>query len=296
MPDNKLKILLVEDNDGDADLVQEYVDEVGQGTFLIKRGKTLAEGMAILASSYDPEVLLLDLNLPDSKGLNTLDAFCAKDVPGRSIPPIVVLTSLDDEDTATKALASCAQDYLVKQDISGKTLVRSIRNAVQRHGRAIVEEMLTDTMPDPADAIQVIRQVNRTGPGQFASATVKEDQAETNQMLTHQATALRAGEILFSQQEGRTHQIELKQERILADIDRINDKLKPLMRIAEGNGHGPLTSRLDALERILTAKEEHRKSETGFRKQIILGIIMLVLGGVGSLVVSLITQAIRAKS
>ena len=295
MPDSQLRILLVEDNDGDADLVQEYVDEVGQGAFVIRRGKTLAEGQAVLTSGYDPEVILLDLNLPDSKGLGTLDAFCALGIPGHRMPPIVVLTSLDDEDTVAKALAGCAQDYLVKQDISSKALVRAIRNAVQRQGKQAVEELAAEPSPDPAEAIQVIHRVNRTGPGALGDRP-PEGGTAVDMLIEHQATALRAGEVLFGQQESRVRQLEIRQERIAADLDRANDKIEPLLKIAQGNGHGPLASRLDSLERALGRREEQQRTEYGFRRQVILGIVMLVLGGLGSLFVSLVVRGSGPRS
>ncbi len=121
------KILLVEDNSGDAYLLQRLLVNVERKKFEFACVERLSAAINCLENN-NFDVILLDLALPDSLGLDTLRQICA------SAPeiPIIVLTGLDDEDTAIEALREGAQDYLVKGEISEVLLVRAIRYAVER--------------------------------------------------------------------------------------------------------------------------------------------------------------------
>ena len=68
---------------------------------------------------------MLDLSLPDAHGLETLHRFL--DTPSKIVPPVLVMTGLDDEDIATEAVQAGAQDYLVKGAFEPTTLIRSLR-------------------------------------------------------------------------------------------------------------------------------------------------------------------------
>jgi len=125
-------ILLVEDNPGDARLVEHYLDNPSVRTFLGETALTHVESMAAAeeqlgSTSYD--VVLLDLGLPESEGLETLHRMEALDVT----VPVIVLTGLDDTDVAVEAIQSGAQDFLPKGDLDGDRLARSLRYAVERH-------------------------------------------------------------------------------------------------------------------------------------------------------------------
>ena len=124
-----MRVLLVEDNPGDARLLRESLSEAGEGAFELTHAGRLSEGLEHLSSS-EFDVVLLDLSLPDSQGLKTVAAAQA------SAPrvAIVVLTGLADDVLATAALREGAQDYLVKGQTDPELLVRSIRYAVQRKG------------------------------------------------------------------------------------------------------------------------------------------------------------------
>lgn len=125
--DTKLKILLVEDNPGDVRLLREALAEAGTAQFELTHLERL--GDALKAIGEEPfDVALLDLSLPDSQGLETFLTFHA------SAPqvPTVVMTGLDDEAFAVKALRAGAQDYLVKGQVDGKTLARVMRHSMVR--------------------------------------------------------------------------------------------------------------------------------------------------------------------
>lgn len=124
-----LHILLIEDNLGDARLVQEHlVDAPGKPPFTLDHAPSLAAAFNRLGEGTQPDVALLDLSLPDSHGPETL----ARLLETAPALPIIVLTGFDDEGSAVNAVREGAQDYLVKGRIDGNALFQSIRYAVER--------------------------------------------------------------------------------------------------------------------------------------------------------------------
>lgn len=130
--------LLIEDNPGDARLIETLLaaaPALGLDVRL-RHARTLAAGLEHLrTSSFD--VILLDLGLPESAGLETVQRMFAH-VP--RVPALVVLSGLADEDVAVQALRTGVQDYLVKGQVDTAQLVRAIRYAIGRHQ---AEEALT---------------------------------------------------------------------------------------------------------------------------------------------------------
>ncbi|HZK61528.1 MAG TPA: response regulator [Anaerovoracaceae bacterium] len=131
MNSNILKILLVEDNLGDARLIEEMLKESGI-RFTLDCAGSLSAGIGLI-SSNDLDVILLDLGLPDSKGLDTLFKL-QKNKPHATAAAaaIIVLTGLADDATGLEAVKSGAQDYLIKGQINGILLGRSINYAMER--------------------------------------------------------------------------------------------------------------------------------------------------------------------
>ncbi|MEX5632952.1 PP2C family protein-serine/threonine phosphatase [Parafrankia sp. FMc2] len=117
-------LLLVEDDDADAYLVSELLDEVSAPVDLT-RVRTVAE--AVLQARH-ASCILLDLGLPDSAGLSALRRLLSIDGGA----PVVVLTGLVDEYRGAEAVAAGAQDYLVKGQVDGRDLVRAVRYAIER--------------------------------------------------------------------------------------------------------------------------------------------------------------------
>ena len=126
MSDNP-KVLLVEDNLGDVRLMREMLAEVRGAPFELECTEQLSTGLERLTAG-DIEVVLLDLSLPDSWGLDTF----AKVQAQAPTVPIIVLTVLDDESLAIKAVREGAQDYLVKGQVDGNSLGRAMCYAIER--------------------------------------------------------------------------------------------------------------------------------------------------------------------
>jgi serine phosphatase RsbU (regulator of sigma subunit) len=116
--------LLVEDDDGDALLVEELLLEVGAAV-TVQRARSLSQAKVLLA---DAACVLLDLGLPDSQGLNGLRQLLQADPEAA----VVVLTGEADEYLGERAVRAGAQDYLVKGEVAGHMLDRVIRYAVER--------------------------------------------------------------------------------------------------------------------------------------------------------------------
>jgi len=145
MSGSPMRILLVEDNPGDARLIREYLRDVGEGSHTLAHVSTLREAEAHLRGGEPSDVVLLDLSLPDSEGMETV----RRVVAAAPETAIVVLTGAADERLPVEALRAGAQDYLAKGVASGHVLSRVIRYATERvHGeqmRRITERALRES-------------------------------------------------------------------------------------------------------------------------------------------------------
>jgi signal transduction histidine kinase/DNA-binding response OmpR family regulator len=122
-----IKVLLVEDNRGDARLLREALAESAGVRFELAHVERLAEALRRLNEEAFA-IVLLDLSLPDARGLETVLKVSAH----VSHLPIVVLTGTENDELAAEALRKGAQDYLVKGKVDGNLLARSIRYAIER--------------------------------------------------------------------------------------------------------------------------------------------------------------------
>ncbi|MHC3438433.1 bacterio-opsin activator domain-containing protein [Natrialbaceae archaeon A-gly3] len=140
--------LLIEDNPGDARLIQEMLKGSGEldhrvgpgstdgdGDLAVKRETRLEDGLSHLESE-PVDVVLLDLNLPDSEGLDSL----RQTLETVEWTPVVVLTGLTDRDVGVRAIEEGAQDYLVKGEVTDELLTRSIHHAIERNRQELERE------------------------------------------------------------------------------------------------------------------------------------------------------------
>ena len=178
-----MRVLLVEDNDDDALLIRESLSET---TLEIDRAERLSTALTQLArENFD--AVLLDLSLPDAWGLDTIRRLRHE----VASVPIVVLTGLNDEEIAMRAVEEGAQDYLFKGQTDGHLLARSLRYAIQRHRaeetlkernrellilqrisetilgsldlKAVLEKILEETMVSDSFDLGNIRLLDRSG-------------------------------------------------------------------------------------------------------------------------------------
>lgn len=146
--DTNISVLFIEDSPSDALLVQEAFAAVPSAPFTVTHTTRLSAGIQHLHQGLFAAVLL-DLGLPDSQGLGTLTTL------RRQVPetPVVVLTSLTDETLAMQAVQAGAQDYLLKGEITGPLLGRTLRYAIERKRVAVMQARLAAIVDNSADAI-----------------------------------------------------------------------------------------------------------------------------------------------
>ena len=123
----QIKYLLVEDNEGDAFLLREKLEHSNRIKLNLTHVKRLASAIECLKQEFF-EIILLDLSLPDSQGLETFLTI-KKIVPNL---PIILLTGLKNESLALEAVRRGAQDYLIKEQATTDILIRSINYAIER--------------------------------------------------------------------------------------------------------------------------------------------------------------------
>src|SRR5258707_3378479 len=131
MDASPIRVLLIEDNPADAELIQETLSEPGRVAFSLETAGQLGTGLERLAAG-GIDVVLLDLSLPESWGLSTL----ARVQASAPSVPVVVLSGLADETLAIQAVHAGAQDYLVKGQVDSRLLGRALRYAIERRQAA----------------------------------------------------------------------------------------------------------------------------------------------------------------
>lgn len=125
----RIRVLIIEDDEVDARAVKRMLAEIPEVPVHLVHAESLEEGVAETKKSPAFDVVLLDLGLPESRGLPTLDKFrdATDDLP------IVVLTSADDRQLGIQALQHGAQDYLTKGKVEAELMTRAMTYAIERH-------------------------------------------------------------------------------------------------------------------------------------------------------------------
>jgi serine phosphatase RsbU (regulator of sigma subunit) len=151
LSEETFRVLLVEDDDGDAFLVEELLVEADEH-FDMLRARSIAEAISTLGSG-GVNCILLDLGLPDATGLEGVKAIVEHD-PSL---PIIVLTGHGDNGVGLAAVAGGAQDYLIKGHVGGSLLGRAIRYAVQRRAVDDAARLLREAQHRRAENARLAR-------------------------------------------------------------------------------------------------------------------------------------------
>lgn len=233
--DEELDVLLIEDNPGDVRLIEEMLrdsekllqrfdfgERFAGGTRIHREG-TLESGLE-RSSEIDLDVLLLDLGLPDSTGLETLTAV----TDATEFVPIVVLTGLSDEGVGIKAIQRGAQDYLVKGEVTDDLLVRSIHYAMER----------TRQERERAGRREQLETLNRLN--------------EIGQDITHAVITTSEREALERAVCERLVDADAYRFAWIGEVDRVNDRITP--RVAAGVEDGYLDEVTISVEDGTTAR------------------------------------------
>ncbi len=141
--DKIIKILLFEDNPGDAGLIEEMINESVYYNYQLVNVETLNEGLNYLKTNQI-DIIILDLGLPDS---NDIDTFNEVKSTNWEIP-IIILTGLKDENMGINAVKKGAQDYLIKGEVDNKLLERSIVYSLERKRTEIKLQKYHETLEE----------------------------------------------------------------------------------------------------------------------------------------------------
>jgi PAS domain S-box-containing protein len=256
MEDNNYKILLIEDNPDDAELMKRRLAKSPNAKFTVTAVKTLHEALAELERDT-PDLIISDLGLPDSHGLDTVRNILSK-APRL---PLVVLSGFDDEVTAVKAVKAGAQDYMVKGQLEGIYMERSLFYAMERsrmqgeleqHAQEIlsIQTNLLKILDKNADAIIVVSEDNRI---LFTNPAVETLLGQTQKELINKP-------FNYPIDGGKTTEIEIKQ----TDKDKTIAEMRVVDISWEGN-KAYLASLRNITERK-KAEEALKESEEKFSK------------------------------
>jgi PAS domain S-box-containing protein len=259
-------VLLVEDDPGDAFLLQSLLTQTEQVQFDLVCANRLAEGLKNLNdTAFD--IMLLDLSLPDSVGLTTINNVRAYTLD----VPIIVLTGLDDEEIAMQAVQAGAQDYLTKRDLDVNMLTRAIRYAVERHrlqtALAQAQRQEEESLKQANDALE-IRVEARTSELQEANAHLQDEIAERTKaerereaLVTHLMTANQSLKALTKEVQQSHREIE----QLIAEIPSILIGIEADDRISQWNAKTEdalALSRTDVLGSTLSSHDMPWDTET----------------------------------
>ncbi|HYE62613.1 MAG TPA: response regulator [Phycisphaerales bacterium] len=154
-----LSILLVEDNPADARLIEITFAGRHDGQVTVEKAETLAAAISKLDRTPPVDLVLLDLTLPDSEGLDTLKA-----IEGKAPEiPVVVLSGHTDEELALSAVREGAQDYLVKGRIDAEMLNRSVRYAIERKRVQRESERATRALAESEERLRLVTEASTDG-------------------------------------------------------------------------------------------------------------------------------------
>ena len=149
-----IRVLLIEDSPSYAEVIRIMLDKIQDTRFELLDAKRLSDGLHYLGEN-GADIILLDLKLPDSEGIETFNKVYNK---AQGLP-IIVLTVTDNDELALEAVQKGAQDYLVKEQVDKKSLIHAIRYAIERKH---VEETLRETnlflqnILESSDAISIL--------------------------------------------------------------------------------------------------------------------------------------------
>lgn len=223
-----LSVLLVEDSKTDARVIEGILEGTEEADIRVTSAGTLQEGVEHLQEDGAADLVILDLGLPDSQGLDTLVTF------HRSHPdvPIIVLTALEDQDAALQALREGAYDYLVKEDLGPFSLVHAVRATLARREaaqalEAQLEELLGGEVPSSASSV--------------ASSALQEIKASSSQAMDGM---LRAWDALATAAEDdealakRMEDLDTVFEDSVDAVARIDALAREVLRSQGGEGTG----------------------------------------------------------
>ena len=175
----EIKTLLVEDNQGDYIIIQKLIRQIetqnqSDNRYVMKWCPTMTDALESLKSGGF-QLIFLDMNLPDSHGVETLETITQIS----SLASVVVLTGMEDYQTAMEAIKRGAQDYLVKEDLNAQILFRSIHYSLERFNILREKEQL---IVDLEDALAKVKTLSGLLPICASCKKIRDDEGYWHQV------------------------------------------------------------------------------------------------------------------
>lgn len=241
---SNIRILLIEDSETDVLLLQEAFADLDGFNYQLRHVQRLADGLAHLKESR-VDVVLLDLGLPDSQGVDT---FTKLHLQAPNVP-VLVLTALNDESVGVRTMKLGAQDYLVKNQMQPALLARSVRYAIERQRSTAELVHSQQQLRNLAARLQDVREEERT---RLARAV----HDELGQLLTALKMDLRWVEKRLSQSFAAENAAAMREK--ISEAEKLTDRtIETVQRIALELRPGVL----DNLGLIEAIRDESRRFE-----------------------------------
>lgn len=232
-----LQILLIEDDQGDRDLALEYLKADGSHLYQVIWAESLEAGLEMLNQARF-DAIIVDLVLPDSRGVSTVAKVCAQ---SQGIP-VIVSSYFDENALATKVIELGAQDYLAKDHMDGTTLGQTIHRAIARvkhHTNRLAGVRSQTQDPLKTKLHQLQTDIQRL---ESATATMQAFSAQTLDLTTLRqqliATLSRecrspATVILLATSVLKTYDRQLADDQYLSHLQRIEAAVQQLMQLID---------------------------------------------------------------
>lgn len=243
-----MNILLVEDDSQDIFLVKEYFSLHESFKYSVSVCNTVKQATQFLQENRESiDLILLDLNLPDSQGINTFQKI-SKISSGTCI---ILLTGLDDNENAKEAIKRGAQDYLLKQDLTPTLLVRSVQYAIQRekitaevqHLNKNLEKLVAERTAELMDSNDALKQeIDRNKKTTEALILSESKLTAQTSALEKKNTALK--ELL--------HQFEIEKKNVKKRVQAgIEDIVQPILNRMKVDADKMIAAYIELLENAL---------------------------------------------
>lgn len=168
MANQELKVLLIEDNPGDAFLIKFYLGESTEPVFHVSHAETVKAALELLSENKF-DIILSDMNLPDSFGMDTIKTVLGN-YPGNLV---IVLTGLSDEEVGLETVRYGAQDFLVKGKFDGKVLISTVMFAFERFKLNKKLDSVSKLLSEENSRLESIQRLLNVGYIEIDVATLK---------------------------------------------------------------------------------------------------------------------------
>lgn len=293
-----LKLLLIDGNQTDVELVREYLDAEAKNAFQLDVVFSLDEAVASLRrTAYD--LVLLDPNFQTGDaGIRAVQRICTAVATSSAI--VLILTEDESQALFAASFSACVQELLVKRELSARLLVRTLHTAVARQAQQRLRELQTDPAEPEirqAEAMAELRKVNRPERTTAVATGRRLDDLTTGSLATETCLALfneRLDNVVNTLADVRNsvdsiantvREIQRAQADMQRQLDVLKVQVRPLDALSQGDSRSGLPSLATRLDRLETARREQIEADERSRKtwwDVIIQVAPFILTWIGA--------------